>query len=138
MSLKSVSNLYIEKRTTIINNKNHFKIVNYFEFIINGEKPYPYGDIVDITNFKASLISNGIYYIFNCSCGIPECAGRTKGIKVTHINDSLIWEDLDYNKKWLFNIHQIKTSLDNIKKEELKSKNYFNKKGVDFIPVLIP
>ncbi|WP_338840923.1 hypothetical protein [Flavobacterium ginsenosidimutans] len=102
------------------------------EIFINGEKPYDNGEIVDIPIFLDSLKSNGDFYIFCCHCGLPECNGRTEGVKVFHEKDTIKWIDTFCNKTWYFDKNKIETDLKNINEEILVFKKYFAEKQIEY------
>jgi hypothetical protein len=70
---KNIYNIAIE---AIIDNK---KIFNYKDFPIN---------ILELIKSKKS---NGNFYIFTCSCGIPECGG-VNPIYVKHNDNKISWK----------------------------------------------
>ena len=104
------------------------EVILEVEPLINWKREIIYGDFFDFTIFKKALNQNGTYFIYNCSCGIPECGGYEKGIDVKVKNDLVYFEDLDGNKEWVFEFSQIKEEIKKIKKAldelipQLKSK----------------
>jgi hypothetical protein len=48
---------------------------------------------VDMDAMKASSICAGEYYLWNCTCGHPSCAGLRQGILVEHENEAIIWRN---------------------------------------------
>jgi hypothetical protein len=48
---------------------------------------------VDMDALKASSVCAGEYYIWNCTCGIPECAGLKQPIQVTHESETITWRN---------------------------------------------
>src|SRR3954470_16279996 len=62
---------------------------------INRARPYNEDELVLADRFFASLEQDGDFQIFSCVCGIPDCAGRAKGVRVQHHQGILDWVDLD-------------------------------------------
>jgi hypothetical protein len=79
------------KVSAVLSEPNDIWMQGDIEIFINGEKPYNEGDIIDFNILQESLIKNGAYFIFSCSCGIPQCSGWHKGINVTHSANTLKW-----------------------------------------------
>ena len=73
-------------------------------------KGTPYADELEIPrhatlDYVALVISAfkpGDYYIFNCSCGMPQCASIEHPIAVTHENNVIRWHILDSKTKRRF------------------------------------
>lgn len=105
------------------------------EILINGKKPYEEGEIIDEEAVFDSFNSDGEYFIFSCSCGVPECSARTTGIKVIKQGKIIQWIDRDNNKSWKFDSNRIKEDLDTIKEEVKNFKLFFKNKGIDYVGV---
>jgi hypothetical protein len=105
------------------------------EITINGEKPYSESDIVDAAVLLESLESDGEYFIFSCICGVPECGGWATGIKVTHKGNIIEWIDSNNDKTWYLEKNEIESHLKSIRKEVKFFKQYFKKKGIDYVGV---
>jgi hypothetical protein len=50
---------------------------------------------VDILELVASAIRPGNYFIWTCTCGLPECSGIHKGIKVHYSDTTVKWTNND-------------------------------------------
>ncbi len=107
----------------------------YIEIRVHAEKPYEENDIVDYNVLKDSLKQDGTYFIFTCSCGIPECGGRIKGIQVKSKNGIVEWVDLDFNKTWRFEKKHMLKQLETVKKEARDYKAFFKKKEIEYVGV---
>jgi hypothetical protein len=103
--------------------------------LIHGEKPYSESDIVSIDALLESFETDGVYFIFSCSCGIPACGGWEDGIRVSHQGQIIKWEDLGNNRTWYFDKKQIKDDLKTIRKEVKNFKHFFNQKGIEYVGV---
>ena len=51
-------------------------------------KDYP----VDLIELIRSKESEGKFFIFTCSCGIPECGGIYEAVKVKYLDKTVTWE----------------------------------------------
>ena len=105
------------------------------EILINGEKPYSEGDIINVDVFLESLKSDGEYFIFSCNCGIPECSGWKKGITVKHNGNNIIWSNGNSDDVWLLEKNRINEDLNEIKSEILNYKKYFSEKGIEYVGI---
>ncbi|HLP11648.1 MAG TPA: hypothetical protein VK177_06905 [Flavobacteriales bacterium] len=105
------------------------------EIRINGSKPYSDGDYVDFDVFVKSLDVEGEFFIFSCTCGIPECAGWIKGIDVRHEGNIISWKNSNDNISWQFDRSGIQESLKEIRREVLKYKKFFAKKEIKYVGV---
>lgn len=105
------------------------------EILINGEKPYSEGDIINVDVFLESLKSDGEYFIFSCNCGIPECSGWKKGITVRHNGNNIIWSNGNSDDVWLLEKNRINEDLNEIKSEILNYKKYFSEKGIEYVGI---
>ena len=54
---------------------------------------------IDFPSLMESAKISGEYYIWTCSCGIPECANITKGIDVLHDGAKIKWSNNSYPLK---------------------------------------
>ncbi len=105
------------------------------EILINGEKPYNEGDIVDSEILFKSIKTQGNFFIFSCNCGVPKCGGWKKGINVEHQTNKTIWIDEDNDKKWTFDKERMISDIQDLKEEVHFYKDYFLKKGIDYVGV---
>jgi len=105
------------------------------EILINGEKPYSENDIIDLDCFLKSLESDGEYFIFSCNCGIPECGGWLKGIKVIHKEKTIQWINLNNQKTWLLDKAKIEKDLKIVRNEVNIYKQYFKQKEIEYVGV---
>lgn len=103
------------------------------EIIINGERPYINGEIVDTSVLLQSLKSDGEYFIFCCNCGFPECSGREEGIKVFHKDDTVQWTDSFINKTWIFDKNLIEKTLTEIDEKVKVFKKFFKEKEINYV-----
>ena len=46
----------------------------------------------DLAALMRSIESNGEFFILTCWCGIPECVGIKRGVKVRHENKVTYWQ----------------------------------------------
>jgi hypothetical protein len=46
---------------------------------------------IDLQSLVSSQYSPGDYFIITCTCGLPQCAGITKPIVVTHDGEIIQW-----------------------------------------------
>ena len=52
---------------------------------------------IDVLEILESTKKSGNYCFWTCTCGIPECGGvDSKGIKVEHQADKIVWTNLDF------------------------------------------
>lgn len=110
--------------------------VNLFEKIelrIDGKLPYGEGIIIDFPLILKSLKEDGNYILFNCSCGIAECAGIYDGIQVTNSTDEVEWIDLDSGTRWVFLRKSIEKQIKTIKRESLRYRSFFKKKEIEYV-----
>ena len=47
---------------------------------------------IDILALYNSTQESGEHFIWTCSCGIPECAGIYRGVLVSYLEDSVLWQ----------------------------------------------
>jgi len=135
--MENISRIEVNLTTFFDRFGNVLQIDHELEFLIDGEAPYPYGDIVDVQNLKESLTQSGRFFIFNCSCGHPECTGRTEGVEVTLDGELVIWEDLDYDKKWILNTETIIAQLRGIQGDITFYKKLLTRNGVKYDPFIL-
>lgn len=105
------------------------------EILINGERPYAEIDFVDFEAFLESPSSNGEFFIFSCICGVAECGGRKKGIKVSHRENTVAWENGNTGEAWLLDRNNMEDDLNKIRPEVLNYKRYFSEKGIGYVGV---
>lgn len=105
------------------------------EIQINGKKPYGDSDIIDVSVFFESLKLDGEYFIFTCNCGIPECSGWIKGIKVIHKENNIVWSNENTNDTWIFDKSKIEKNLSEIRTEVMNYKDFFSEKGILYVGV---
>ncbi|KFF06265.1 hypothetical protein [Flavobacterium reichenbachii] len=131
---KTLDTINIELKVyAVLSEPDNIWMQGDIEIFINGEKPYNEGDIIDSYILQESLIKNGSYFIFSCSCGIPQCSGWLKGINVTHTTNTITWEDLNHNKIWNFEKSKIEQDLKNINEEVKIFKQYFAGKKIEYV-----
>lgn len=59
---------------------------------INGQEVTPWWNLpLDFDALRESIWNDGAYFIWTCSCGIPECAGLKQPIRVVHSTDRISW-----------------------------------------------
>lgn len=62
------------------------------EAIIDDQTVIPWTDLpVDLLALRASVAQPGHYFIWTCTCGIPECAGLEAGVAVEHTPATIVW-----------------------------------------------
>ncbi|WP_335194968.1 hypothetical protein [Nostoc sp.] len=63
-----------------------------FEIIVNGQRLTDFTSYaVNLEELIQSIDRDGQFYIITCWCGVPECAGVTKGVNVFHNQDLISW-----------------------------------------------
>ena len=72
-------------------------------------------DHVDLTNFQASLVSEGHFFIWTCSCGEPGCTARFNGVLVEHTQTKTRWLDLDRDRQFYFDKTVLKQAMEHSK-----------------------
>lgn len=112
--------------------KNQLTIASEVTLTINGVAPYPDDDIIDFELLKSTLLMDGNYFLFTCSCGVPGCGGRTKGIKTNYSNKYIYWNDLDYDKNWVFEFDSLKFQIDEIEGKENQLAEKFGEMGITY------
>ena len=69
---------------------------------IDGQSPLRnHEDDFNLYEIFQSRQKEGEFFIFTCSCGIPECAGY-KGVNVTHQGGVVEWYDKTLNNEYAF------------------------------------
>lgn len=58
---------------------------------INGENLAP-NNPIDLAQLCKSCQLSGEFFIVTCGCGDPGCAGIDDGIRVTHLDDRVVWD----------------------------------------------
>lgn len=101
------------------------QISSEIELTINSISPYDQGDIVDFELLKMSVKIDGAYHIFNCTCGVPQCAGYSRGILISSSNGYVYWEDQDSGNKWIFDKETIEIQVERIDEEISEFEKYF-------------
>lgn len=92
---------------------NH-KIHNFKEFPIN---------ILDLINSKKN---NGDFYIFTCSCGIPECM-NIYPVAIKHKENHVLW---NFEKgSFKFEKHDYQKKIDLVVEDFLDNYQYLEKEG---------
>lgn len=99
---------------------------------VNNEAAYPEGDVLDFNLLKESIYVDGDFFLFNCSCGIPQCTGREKGVRTYHINDYTYWDDLDYGTKWIFESDTLRIQIKEIESQINQFSEYFKRKSLTY------
>jgi hypothetical protein len=132
---KELDKITISLRVTAVQMKLEIWMQGELEITINGQKPYSESDIVDCDSLLNSLELDGEYFIFSCSCGIPECGGWIEGIKVANKGNTIEWIDCDNDKTWYFDKISIEEYIKAIKKEVRIFKQYFKSKGIKYVGV---
>lgn len=131
---ESLDNILIELNVIAVQAPNlNIWMYGNIEIIINGERPYINGEIVDTSVLLQSLKSDGEYFIFCCNCGFPECSGRQEGIKVFHKENTIKWIDNFINKTWIFDKNLIENRLNEINEEVKNFKKFFKEKEIDYV-----
>ena len=91
---------------------------------------------VDILALLASAKKPGMYFIWTCTCGFPECAGISQGIEVTHRPDVFVWKNKGSKPKvkyyefeknhYIQTIHQALEQYTTLAEEYLRRKENFD------------
>lgn len=63
----------------------------HFRLLFDGEEPEVQGCIY-IFDLLKSVYASGLYYIHNCTCRQPGCAGFTGGTVVVHASGLVLWK----------------------------------------------
>lgn len=131
---KPLDIIYIELKVyAVLSDADNIWMQGDIEILINGEKPYPEDDIINASALQESLVKDGEYFVFSCCCGNPECSGWMKGIKVTHSENILKWENLNNNRTWNLEKNKIEEYLKNINEEVKIFKKYFADKQIEYV-----
>jgi hypothetical protein len=131
---ESLDSIAIELKVfAVLSDPDNIWMQGDLEILINGEKPYKDGDIIDSYILQESLMKDGEHFIFSCCCGIPECSGWIKGIKVTHLENTVKWEDLNNNRTWYLEKNKIDEDLKDINEEVKLFKKYFANKEIEYV-----
>src|SRR5882672_7256533 len=96
---------------------------------INRTRPYSEDEIILADRFFASLERDGDFQIFSCVCGMPDCAGRPKGIRVHHRKGIVEWTDLDREQSWRLERVRIDRDLARVRDDVHMFKRFFAGKG---------
>jgi hypothetical protein len=105
------------------------------EININGQKISADSDIINAELLIESLQSEGEFFIFSCSCGLPECSGWIKGIQVTHMGDAIKWTDANKGRTWNLERHKMESDLATIREEVNIYKDFFRQKQIKYVGV---
>ena len=63
------------------------------EAIVNGQSVSNIDDLpLDLVALRASAKVPDKYYLWNCTCGIPECGGISAPVVVSHQADTISWQ----------------------------------------------
>ncbi len=54
---------------------------------------------ISITALTESSIDSDEFYIYTCTCGVPECANIEHGVEVVHEDGLVVWRDRDVKPK---------------------------------------
>lgn len=115
--------------------ENNIWMQGDLEIRLNNEKPYADGDIINVEEFLKSLEQNGEFFIFSCSCGLPECSGWKLGIQVLHEQENIKWTNPNNGKTWCFSRQKIQNDLVDIRKEIANYKQFFGQKDIRYVGV---
>lgn len=72
---------------------------------------------VDLVELGKSLDQDGEYFIWTCECGVPECGGRHKGVRVRHLEDRVQWKDLDTDQGYCFELDELRRAMARVLRE---------------------
>lgn len=104
------------------------------EIFVNQRKPYnESSDIIDFETLQCSLEKDGEYKIFSCCCGIPECSGWYRGIRVISRGAEIQWINENTKESWTFERASIVEQLKTVKEEATFYKDYFQKKDIEYV-----
>lgn len=137
---------------TLINPINNLKTYS-ITIHLNDELLSTNLNVADLLCLKEKFIVNTEFFLFTCSCGIPECAGYYE--KTTHlVNDTnVIWNipnenDIDLSKyQFIFNkeefyiavenlyLNILKLELENSFHSTLVDQNFTSEKDEDYIGI---
>lgn len=127
------------KETDQENNEMALNILDVNVFI-NGKKNKDNFEFIDFLN--ASKYDNSEFSLFNCSCGVPGCAGYHTYITTTITNDNIIlhlpeeqeelvlYPDAKQKNKYVFNKEELYEKFENIKLKIIQEE----KNGYCYIP----
>lgn len=79
-----------ELKLNVKEDEEHQTLISY-SIYINQRNIAPNNEI-DLVNLALSCQQDGEFYIINCECGVPECAGIRQGVKVTNTENHIIWK----------------------------------------------
>jgi hypothetical protein len=105
------------------------------EIRLNNETPYSNGDIINVDEFLKSLEQDGVFSIFSCCCGIPECSGWELGIQVLHLEENIQWTNPNNGKTWCFSKQKVETDLIQIREELKNYKLFFSQRKIEYVGV---
>jgi len=97
---------------------------------INGVLPYEADLYFDYYLFKKALHKNGTYFIFNCTCGTPECAGMDEGVSIKVKNNLVYFHDLDASKKWVLEWEDVQSEIKKIRQRIQNISPLLKEKGL--------
>lgn len=92
----------------------------HFRLIFDGEEPEAQG-CIHIFELLKSVHASGLYYIHNCTCGQPECAGFTGGTTVVHMSGLVLWktDEERIESLYLFEYPQFREEILRVSREAL-------------------
>lgn len=135
-NLVQTSTIYVELEVTaVLHNQQEVHMQGDINLRFDGKTPYEEDDIIEYDTLLESVKADGCYMIFSCSCGIPECAGRYNGIKVSHFDNKIEWIDLDTDKRWIFDKNSLINQLNTVRKEARDYKAFFKRKEIDYVGI---
>ncbi|MEH2213095.1 hypothetical protein [Nostoc sp.] len=112
-----------------------------FEILVNGQRLTDFTYYaVNLEELIQSIDRDGQFYIITCWCGVPECAGVTKGVNVFHNQDLIRWtviqpeplRTLTFTKKMYENA--IRTAVKQGKKLIAEAK-YSSNQNLEVVPM---
>lgn len=112
-----------------------------FEILVNGQRLTDFTYYaVNLEELIQSIDRDGQFYIITCWCGVPECAGVTKGVNVSHNQDLIRWtvtqpepsRTLTFTKKMYENA--IRTAVKQGKKLIAEAKHSSNQ-NLEVVPM---
>jgi hypothetical protein len=66
---------------------------------------------LDLHQLWASCVRPGWYFIWTCDCGDPGCAGRFRGVRVSHRGGLADWRDADSGERYCFRRAELSAAL---------------------------
>jgi hypothetical protein len=62
---------------------------------------------LDLLQLRTSCVRPGRYFIWTCDCGCPGCAGRSRGVWVSHHDGLADWNDADSGARYRFRLAEL-------------------------------